>query len=196
MYLNGQGVPKDPVMAYAWIALSAERNYPKFVDTRDSVWAQLDPEQRDKANEILQQLTAQYGDAVAKPRMVAELQQGKLHMTGSHLGVAIFNSQATKAQFFGNLSGPGLGAAGLDAGDPLPDCGLGSVEGGVMTGCGDFWAENRWNSKTYFKAQDSFWSGTVRVGALQNVSASSPPAAASTSSMPATDQPDGSTNPL
>ncbi|RUL64190.1 sel1 repeat family protein [Dyella dinghuensis] len=196
MYLNGQGVPKDPVTGYAWIALSAERNYPKFVETRDSVWAQLDPDQRDKANEILKQLTAEYGDAVAKPRMVAELQQGKLHMTGSPLGVAIFNSQATKSQFFGNLSGAGLGAAGLDAGDPLPDCGLGSVEGGVITGCGDFWAENRWNSKTYFKAQDSFWSGTVRVGALQDVSTKPTSVAQPASSTPSTDEPDGSTNPL
>jgi hypothetical protein len=196
MYLNGQGVPKDPVTGYAWVALSAERNYPKFVDTRDSVWAQLDSEQRDKANDILKQLTAEYGDAVAKPRMVAELQQGKLHMTGSPLGAEFFTSQATKVQFFDNLNGPALGAAGLDPGDPLPDCGLGAVEGGVITGCGDFWAENRWNSKTYFKAQDSFWSGTVRVGALQNVSTSPAPAAPPTSSTPSTDQPDESTNPL
>jgi hypothetical protein len=197
MYLNGQGVPKDPVTAYAWIALSAERNYPKFVDTRDSVWAQLDPEQRDKANEILKQLMAEYGDAVAKPRMVAQLQQGKLHMTGSPAGVddAVLE-QSTLAQFSTQLTGAAVGAAGLDAGDPLPDCGLGAVEGGVITGCGEFWAENRWNSRTYFKAEDSFWSGTVKVGDLQKVHNSPTPAALSTSPAPPTDQADGGTNPL
>jgi uncharacterized protein len=197
MYLNGQGVAKDPATAYAWIALSAERSYPKFVGTRNSVWAQLDPEQRDKANEILKQLTAEYGDAVAKPRMVAELQQGKLHMTGSPAGVEdSVLVQSTLSQFSTNLNGAGVGAGGLDPGDPLPDCGLGAVEGGVVTGCGDFWAENRWNTKAYFKAEDSFWSGTVKVGPLQNVSNSPTSAAPPNSSTPSTDQPEGSTNPL
>jgi uncharacterized protein len=195
MYLNGQGVEKDPVTAYAWIALSAERNYPKFVETRDSVWAQLDPQQRDKATQLLTQLMAEYGDAVAKPRMVAQLQQGKLHMTGSPAGVEGTLAQSTFAQFSANLQGSGVGAAGLDAGDPLPDCGLGAVEGGVITGCGDFWAESRWNSNTYFKAQDSFWNGTVNVGPLQNVSKSSMPGASSQSPAAPGDQPQGSAQP-
>jgi uncharacterized protein len=183
LYLNGQGVAKDPVTAYAWIALSAERNYPKFVATRDGVWAQLDPAQREKANQMLQQLMAEYGDAVAKPRMVAQLQQEKLHMTGSPLGFGNFVSAITPGQYFGNLYGVGLGAAGFDPGEPLiPYCGLGAVEGGVITGCGDFWADNRWNSRAYFKAADSQWSGTVKVGALQNVSKDSAPATSSTTS--------------
>lgn len=196
MYLNGQGVSKDPVTAYAWIALSAERNYPKFVDTRNGVWAQLDSEQREKANEVLKQLMTDYGDAVAKPRLIAQFQQAKLHMTGSPAGVEGTLAQSTLAQFSTNLTGAGVGAAGLDPGDPLPDCGLGAVEGGVITGCGDFWADNRWNSSAYFKAADSLWSGMVRVGTLQNVSNSPTPATPSTSSTPSTDQPDGSTNPL
>ena len=144
---------------------------------------------------MLTQLTAEYGDAVAKPRMTAQLQQGKLHMTGSPAGVEGTLAQSTFAQFSANLQGSGVGAAGLDAGDPLPDCGLGAVEGGVITGCGDFWAESRWNSNTYFKAQDSFWSGTVKVGPLQNVSKSSMPATSSPSPAGSADQPDGSVQP-
>jgi TPR repeat protein len=31
MYLNGQGVPEDHVLAYAWTAVTAERGYPQFV---------------------------------------------------------------------------------------------------------------------------------------------------------------------
>ncbi|WP_147292884.1 tetratricopeptide repeat protein [Dyella psychrodurans] len=193
MYFYGQGVAKDPATAYAWMALSAERNYPKFVATRDDVWAQINPEQREKANEILKQLTTEYGDAVAKPRMIAQLQQAKLHMTGSLAGFDNNVAAVSLAQFSLNLgvsgSTPrnrdisGIGAAGLDAGDPLPRCDLGTVEGGAITGCGDFWAGNRWNSSKYFKATDSFWNATVTVGPLQNASKSS------TSKTPATPQP-------
>ena len=187
MYLNGQGVAKDPVTAYAWIALSAERNYPKFVQTRDSVWAQLNPQQQAQATDMLRQLTAEYGDAVAKPRMIDELQQGKLHMTGSPIGFETFQSVNAPAQFFDNLIGPTLGAAGPYPGEPQPDCGLGAVEGGVITGCGDFWADNRWNSTSYFKAADSFWNGTVKIGPLQQVTKKPTPAAPSTSPSPSSD---------
>jgi len=31
MYLNGQGVDKDPVVAFAWVAIAAERRYPPFL---------------------------------------------------------------------------------------------------------------------------------------------------------------------
>jgi hypothetical protein len=195
LYLNGQRVAKDPVTAYAWIALSAERNYPQFVNTRDSVWAQLDPDQRDKANEMLKQLMAEYGDAVAKPRMVAQLQQGKLHMTGSPLGFEPYESSHTLAQFAGGFGGSGFGAAGLDPGDPPPDCSLGAVEGGIVTGCGEFWAKSRWDSTAYFKTADKFWSGTVTVGPLQNVSKPPTPATPSSSADPSTDDDDGGTPP-
>lgn len=174
LYLNGQGVAQDPVAAYAWIALAAERNYPQFVATRDKLGAMLNSQQRDQANEMLTQLLAEYGDAVAKPRMVAQLQQGKLHMTGSPAGFETFQASAAPSQFFAGMSAPAFGAAGLDAGDPMPQCGLGAVEGGVINGCGDYWADNRWNSKAYFSAADSQWRGTVTVSPLQKPSKNSP----------------------
>jgi uncharacterized protein len=178
LYLNGQGIAKDPTTAYAWIALSAERNYPQFVATRNNVWAQLNSQQREKAGGILKQLMAEYGDAVAKPRMIAQLQQAKLHMTGSHTGFEPFLATGTLAQL-DRASGKELGP-GVDA---LPRCGLGAVEGGVITGCGDFWASDRWNSSQYFKATDRFWRATVKVGSLQSVSISPAPAT-STASTP------------
>lgn len=180
LYLNGQGVAKDATTACAWIALSAERNYPQFVATRDRVCTALDAQQRQQASAMLVQLTAVYGDAVAKPRMVAQLQQAKLQMTGSHTGFEANLAVVTLGQFSGNLTGPGFSAAGLDPGDPLPRCGLGTVEGSLITGCGDFWASSRWNAATYFKATDNLWRGTVKVGPLQSVSkdsASPPPMA-------------------
>ena len=37
MYLNGQGVARDPVAAFAWTAIAAERKYPQFLATRDAI---------------------------------------------------------------------------------------------------------------------------------------------------------------
>jgi uncharacterized protein len=76
MYLNGQGVQKDPATAWAWISIAAERGYPQFVSTRDDLWRQLNAEQRQQAKTTEQQLYAQYGDPVAQPRMLQALQQG------------------------------------------------------------------------------------------------------------------------
>jgi uncharacterized protein len=76
MYLNGQGVQKDPATAWAWVSIAAEREYPQFVATRDDLWRQLNSEQRQQAKAIEQQLYAQYGDSVAQPRMLQALQQG------------------------------------------------------------------------------------------------------------------------
>lgn len=39
MHLNGEGTPKNPVIAYAWFDLAAERGYPSFVATRDELKA-------------------------------------------------------------------------------------------------------------------------------------------------------------
>jgi TPR repeat protein len=75
MYLNGQGVQKDPATAWAWISIAAERDYPQFVSTRDDLWRQLSSGQRQQAKATAQQLYAQYGDQVAQPRMLQALQQ-------------------------------------------------------------------------------------------------------------------------
>ncbi|GLQ92516.1 tetratricopeptide repeat protein [Dyella acidisoli] len=206
MYFNGQGVAKDPATAYAWVALSAERNYPQFVATRDSLWAQLDPQQREKANEILKQLTTEYGDAVAKRRLMAIFQQEKLHMTGSPAGVGGDLAAGTLAQFSNSLGSSGstprnlvipptTGATGLDSGGQFPRCDLSPIEGGAITGCGDYWADNRWNSSMYFKAADSFWKAAVKVGPLENVSNSSLLLTPSTPPASSTDQSQGDAHP-
>src|SRR5215467_12021420 len=69
MHLNGEGGPKDPVTAYAWLSLAAERDYPEFVATRDRVKATLTSEQLQAAETIHAKLEQRYGDTVAKARM-------------------------------------------------------------------------------------------------------------------------------
>src|SRR5690242_11034200 len=80
MYLNGQGVRKDPVAAFAWVAIAAERKYPQFTATRDGIWATLDASQREQAKALVEQLYGQYGDAVAKPRMAKVLRRYRARM--------------------------------------------------------------------------------------------------------------------
>src|SRR5262249_12112993 len=86
MHLNGEGVAKDPVSAYAWLDLAAERDYPDFVATRNRVKATLTPEQLERATKVRAELGAKYGDAVAKPRMAVQLHQGQMQVTGSRTG--------------------------------------------------------------------------------------------------------------
>lgn len=149
MYDNGQGVQKDPVTACAWLALAAERKFPSFIATRNRVCEALTPAQHDQAVAVLEKLMPEYGDAVAKPRMVRALDMAKTEGTGSRLG------------FDG-----GITTVGVKQG-----CGGPTIGNSPVAGCGsnDFWSPWRWDSKKYFAARDAKWRGTVTVGGLQDV---------------------------
>jgi hypothetical protein len=147
MYLNGEGVGKDPVTAYAWLCLAAERNYPSFVATRDTASKLLNADQQQQADGILRSLLKEYGDTVAKPRMVRELRMamGTVDPAGrppigayTYLGGA-----ADRAPYCGPFGGRG-------------DCG--------------FYANWRWDPKQYFAARDAQWNApSVTVMPLQPV---------------------------
>lgn len=148
MYLNGQGVAKNPVSAFAWVAVSAERKYPRFLATRDAIWASLDEAQREQATRLVGELYAQYGDPVAKRRMVRALNQAKSQMAGSLLG-------------FGTSSVYSVAPDGK-----LSACGKQTIDGAAQIGCGNIYADWLWDPKKYFEARDGAWKGTVSVGAL------------------------------
>ena len=162
MYLNGQGVKKDPVAAFAWIAIAAERKYPQFLATRDAVWAQLDAPQREQAKALLEQLYPEYGDPTAKRRMSVRLRLNRTKLTGSFLG---FGTDSVTSLTPGQFTGTG----------PMPACGAKTIGGAAITGCGNIYASWRWDPKEYFKARDSAWKGTVSVGTLEQVDASKVP---------------------
>ena len=86
MYWFGVERPADKVMAYAWMSVAAERGYPLFVELRDQYWAALPLEQHDSAREQARLLAAEYGDAVAKPRIAQVLTKGLRAMSGSRTG--------------------------------------------------------------------------------------------------------------
>lgn len=166
MYLNGQGVQKDPVTAFAWVAIAAERKYPQFLATRDAIWAQLDASQREQAKALVEQLYPEYGDATAMHRMTLVLRWNRSELTGSYLGFGADSvASLTPAQFF----------QGTSNGGPMPACGARTIGGTAITGCGNLYASWRWDPKQYFKARDAEWTGTVTVGALKKVEASQLP---------------------
>lgn len=156
MYLNGQGVAKDPVRAWAWTALSAERGYPQFEATRDRIWDDLDAQQRQRATAVRDELAATYADAVAKPRMVRELRYYRSQLTGSHTG---FDSGAS--QMAVGPTGGGSAACMRAAKAGLRAAGCGST---------NMYAEEQWDPDLYFKVRDAQFKGTVTVGALEKSS--------------------------
>jgi len=56
-YANGQGVDRDPVLAYQWFALAAQGLLGKEADTarqaRDAIRSQLTPEQVARGDELV-----------------------------------------------------------------------------------------------------------------------------------------------
>ncbi|MBN8886922.1 MAG: sel1 repeat family protein [Rudaea sp.] len=169
MYMNGEGVKKDPVTAYAWLDLAAERDYPEFVSTRDNLKAELSPEQLAQATEMRKKLSERYGDAVAKPRMAQQLRQGQTEITGSRTG---FDSGANHI-----ATNTHCGPALVIGGRTIPQVGCGSV---------DMYARDNWDPDKYFAGRDREWKATVTVGSLEE---QGKPAGQSTASPPATTKP-------
>jgi len=89
MYVNGDGVERDPLRGWAWIKLSAERGYPKNVQLAEEIWDQFTPEHREAARKILEEeLEPEFGDEVAVPRTTNEMKRMLARTTsgGSRVG--------------------------------------------------------------------------------------------------------------
>lgn len=152
MLWKGQGTAVDRAGAYAWMDLAAERGYRPFATLRERYWAQLDAAERERALAVGQSVYADFGDAVAKPRLERELKRGSRQVTGSRVG----SVGALRIM----IPGPG---------------------GSWMTVDGEtYYARHYWQPKAYFEWQDQIWrdppTGTVEVGELQDAAAATPPA--------------------
>ncbi len=145
MLWNGQGVDRDPVQAYIWMDLAAERGYEGFLALRERYWNQLDEAQRARAVEDGQAVYAVYGDDAAKPRIATVLRRELRNMTGSRLGST------------GNLKVLVPGPAGS----------MQEIDGSK------FYDPRYWNPEQYQQWHDAIWSkprvGKVEVGELNQV---------------------------
>lgn len=175
MYANGRGVTRDPVTACAWLALAAERNYPSFIATRDRVCKTLTIAQHDEAVAVLDSLLPEYGDQVAKQRLVKAMNLAKTQITGSRLGFdggvnAVSTSVIDQGITPADCGGPSVGILGV----PVP-----------VSGCGGlaYYAPSLRDPSQYFAARDARWRGIVTVGSTgdANASGKSQSAAASSS---------------
>lgn len=91
IYWYGGNQPPDRALAHAWMSVAAERGYPLLVQMREKFAAALTPEERERSAQLQQELLAQYGDAVAKPRMDDHLRRQLQEATGSRTGSMTHN---------------------------------------------------------------------------------------------------------
>ena len=86
MHWHGIGVDPDPVQAYIWADLAAERGSNAMLLIREKMWTGLTPVQRDQAIAKGQEFHARFGDHAAKPRAEGAMRRFASHMTGSRVG--------------------------------------------------------------------------------------------------------------
>ncbi len=141
MYWNGQGVERDPALAYAWMDLAAERGYRGFLSLRETYWKALSETERARAITEGQALYAQFGDTAAKPRYEFKLRVGRREMTGSRTGF----DRGVRIE----IPGPS---------------GEQSIEGSK------YYDERYWDAKKYWAWQDKQWMkpkiGKVTIGEI------------------------------
>lgn len=153
----GDGGSKDPVEAYIWADLAAERgNNQKLLVNREFIWKSLTDAQRKSVETLGPKFYSQYGDASAMPRANAEIGRFSRSRTGSRAGGDTMKM---------NIS--------FGAGHPMPRM---ETEGTVpeyARSQGDFYAEERVNPKVYWAQQDvalrGIVTGRVTAGDLQEV---------------------------
>lgn len=156
-YWKGNGVARDRALAYAWMDLAAERGYTVFIAHREKYWAALDAGERQRALEVGQQVYAEFGDEVAKPRLAKHLQRKRAMQTGTRLstrsGVEVYLPPASNPS---GESGIGKGRGQKHyIGKRLPN----------------YYQDKIWEPDAYFAWQDEQYvglpEGIVTVGAVK-----------------------------
>jgi hypothetical protein len=87
IYLKGEGVPRDRALAFAWLDVAAERDYPEVVEQRDLLWAQMTDGERAAGELLSSRLFKRYGDAKAKPRHRSKTMAALQHSLGKSKSV-------------------------------------------------------------------------------------------------------------
>lgn len=144
MLWNGAGIERDWARAYAWMDLAAERMYRPFLVKREQYWAQLSESERERALEVGEDVYAEYGDKVAKPRLETRLRRARNSTTGSRVG------------FVGNVQ------------IVIPTAG-----GSMTIDANTYYDERFWEPEQYWAWQDQIWTeprtGNVKVLPIEAV---------------------------
>lgn len=155
MYWNGDGVDRDPVQAYVWADLAAERgNSPELIKVRERIWHELTPAQQARSLEVGQSYYDRYGDEVAQRRNDKEIRRFARTQTGSRVGLLTSPLDV-------NMGRPELWAGG----------GQSKYGPNKSTGT-EFYADSRTRPADYWQAEDlslralmkQIGAGKVKVG--------------------------------
>lgn len=158
IYWNGdEGFARDPVVAYVWADLAAERgNSQDLLRLRERIWRELTDEQRRRVREIGPGYHARYGDAVAQKRTNAELRRFMRNQTGTRVGLLTSNLDIL-------LGRPELGPGGTWSGF-----------GQIRTTGTEYYAAHRTEPAAYWKAENknlrALLEGRVEVGEVRKAS--------------------------
>lgn len=128
MWWEGRGGPQDRAIGYVWMDLAAERGTPHLLAMRERYWAQMDEAERARALSEGRALHGLYQDAVARPRLAAQLRRGLAQMTGSRTGAS-----------------------------PRTDVCAGATASGVCAhwvDASDYYAAHHWQPEAYWRMQD------------------------------------------
>jgi len=113
LYWSGRGGHVDRGEGHAFMALAAERGYPRYVALRDRYGSELGEAERAASTQRHAQLLADYGDAVAKPRLEEALRSLHARRDGSRSRAGF-----AARPFHGGMPGSGLsGGSGVEQRD-------------------------------------------------------------------------------
>jgi len=167
MYWNGDGIPRDRPLGYAWMDLAADRGYRDLLVQREKYWAQLDAAERERTVTEGRGIHGKYNDEQGLRRLDRALQRKADQATGSRTG---FGGNNLTVRLRDGAAGHPLTPA-LDGG-PV-------VLGGTPVRGSDYYSPTLWSAAPYAKLKDRVWEqahaemGTVEVGPLQSLPASS-----------------------
>lgn len=144
MLWRGEGVAQNLPLAYAWMDLAAERHYRVMLVQREVYWEALDATQRDEAITLGERVYAEFGDAVARPRLETVMRRER------------------RKSVAGRTGGAGLNVK-IELQTPI---GTTTVDGS------QFYHPDYWDPDRYRAFQDRDWKdapkGVVEIGPLQS----------------------------
>lgn len=160
MYWNGDGVDRDPAVAYVWADLAAERgNNADLLQIRERIWNDLSQQQQRRALEIGPQYFARYGDDATRKRADAKLRRFMRTQTGSRVGLLTSKLDVSMGR-------PDLWASGASSSfGPIGSMGT------------EYYAANRARPAAYWQGEDlslkallrQIGAGQVNVGEVRKV---------------------------
>lgn len=181
IHWQGDGVAQDRARGYAWADLAAERGYPDFVAIRERYWAELTPEEQQRAQRDGAALADEYGDAKAKKRLELLMKQGLSRKTGTRTGSGVASvasvqvDASARATMIAAMFSSGLNNSGPGIDPKQQATNQMNLLTSVVAEVGarpsaNYYSDANWRPKQYWAYQDAMWNeldGIVEVKAIK-----------------------------